>query len=198
MRTRSALTAVAAASVLLLTACGGGDEEPSSAPTTPAAEETTAEPTEEPAGEQQELEVDETITDDVMGHTIKVMKVIRDFDAPENRNIPERGGEWVLVEVDTTAGDKYSGGIQGGFRLVDADGELAGPATTILDDAMTEAGLTPWEGVSAGEQGTGWIAFQVNNRSDAYQLEYKRMAASVIGSDEQIDEQIWTVALPTS
>ncbi|RLV56485.1 DUF4352 domain-containing protein [Aeromicrobium phragmitis] len=197
MRTRSALTALAAASVLLLSACGGGDEEPSAEPT-PSAEETTAEPTEEPAGEQQELEVDETITDDVMGHTITVMKLIRDFDAPDNRNIPERGGEWVLVEVDTQAGDKFSGGIQGGFRLVDADGNLAGPATTILDNAMAEAGLTPWEGVSAGEQGTGWIAFQVNNRSDAYQLEYKRGAASVIGSDEQIDEQIWTVDLPTA
>jgi hypothetical protein len=158
---------------------------------------TAEEPMGEPAAAQQKIAVDETTKDDVMGHTIKVTGLARNFEAPNHANIPEGGGEWVLVEVDVKAGERYSGGVQGGFKLTSA-GELAGSATGIIDAEMTTAGFTPWEEASAGEQTQGWIAFQVNNRFDAYQLEYKRGAASVIGGGDPIEEKVWTIDLPTS
>lgn len=194
---RRSLAALAAASLFALTACGGSDDPATDA--SPSAEATTEaaadETTEAPAGSQQEIAVDEAIKDDVMGHAIKVTGLVRDFAAPDHTNIPEGGGEWVLVEVDVTAGKKYSGGVQGGFKLTSA-GQLAGSATGLIDDAMTSAGFTPWETASAGEHTTGWIAFQVNTRSGAYQLEYKRGAASVIGGGDPIAEKIWTIDLP--
>jgi hypothetical protein len=73
------------------------------------------------------LPVDQTIQDVVLGDTIKITGMMRDFQAPSRTNIPEGGGEWVLLELDTQAGEKFSGGVQGGFTLYQADGELAAP-----------------------------------------------------------------------
>ena len=197
--------AASAAAVLLLSlsACGGSDSsdgdtatttpDTSAATSAPAPEETT----ESPAAAQTEIAVDQTITDEEYGNTIKITKLVRDFQAPSKTNIPEGGGEWVLVQLDTTAGDKYSGGIQGGFTLY-SGGELAGTTTGIIDDDMSAAGFTPWEEASAGEQTTGWVAFQINNRADAYQFQYKRGAAKIIGQDKEIPEKIFSVDLPTS
>lgn len=191
------LAAIALTAGLVLSACGSDDTSTDSATTpsaAPTAEETTAEPA---ASEQTEIDVDETIEDDVLGDKISFTGLVRDFDAPSSPNIAGDGGEWVLVEVDATAGDKFSGGIAGGWKLV-SDGELAGSASGIIDDDMEAAGFTPWEDISSGESGTGWVAFQVNTRFDSYQLEFKRLAASVIGGGDPIPEKIWTVELPTS
>jgi len=192
---RRSLAALAAASLFTLAACGGSDE-PSADPK-PSAEATTEATTEAPAASQKKIAIDETIKDDVMGHVIKVTGLVRDFSSADHANITEDGGEWVLVEVDVTAGEKYSGGVQGGFKLT-SSGELAGPATGLIDDELKAAGFTPWETASAGEHTKGWIAFQVNSRFDAYQLEYKRGAASVIGGGDPIDEKIWKIDLPTA
>lgn len=197
--------AASAAAVLLLTlsACGGSDGgDDDTAATTPETSATTSSPepeetTDSPAAAQTEIAVDQTITDEEYDNTIKITALVRDFQAPSKTNIPDGGGEWVLVQLDTNAGDKFSGGIQGGFTLY-AGGELAGTTTGIIDDDMSAAGFTPWEEASAGEQTTGWVAFQINTRADAYQFQYKRGAAKIIGQDKEIPEKIYTVDLPTS
>jgi hypothetical protein len=196
------LATATASALLVLSACGGSDgsdgDAPSADPETSATASAAPETTDAPAAAQTKLAVDQTIQDDVLGDTIKVTGMVRDFQAPSRTNIPEGGGEWVLLELDTKAGDKFSGGVQGGFTLYQADGELAGSTTGIIDDDMTAAGFTPWETASAGEQTKGWVAFQVNTRADAYQLQYKRLAASVIGGGDPIPEKIWKIELPTS
>lgn len=199
---RLPLATAAAAALLVLSACGGGSDSgdgdtPAAAPETSA---TTSAPetSDAPAAAQQQIAVDQTIQDDVLGDTIKVTGLVRDFQAPSRTNIPEGGGEWVLLELDTAAGDKFSGGIQGGFSLYRTDGELGGSTTGIIDDDMTAAGFTPWETASSGEQTKGWVAFQVNTRADAYQLQYKRLGANVIGGGDPIPEKIWKIDLPTS
>ena len=205
-----------------LTACGGGDKESTTEPTTqsPEAEESTteAEETSESATEETSepeestssddasdpapsgeagtpVAVGETITDDVLGDTITIVQVIKGFPSTEYANITEDGGEFVLVEVDVTAGDLYSGGVQGGFKLL-SGGETAGSSTGIIDDELEAAGMTPFDGVSSGEAATGWVVFQVNSVKPSYELTYTRMAANVIGSDETIPEQVWTIPLP--
>lgn len=205
-----------------LAACGGGDDETTTDPTTQGtqAEETTtgAEETSESATEETSepeettssddasapaaggeagspVAVGETITDDVLGDTITIVQAIEGFPSTEFANITEDGGEFVLVEVEVTAGDLYSGGVQGGFKLL-SEGETAGSATGIIDDEIEAAGMTPFDGVDGGETGSGWVVFQVNSAKESYELTYTRMAASVIGSDETIPEQVWTIALP--
>ena len=206
MRTiiRLPLAAAVASVVLTVSACGGGSDSsegetaaPESSATTPEASE-APETTPAPAAAATAIPVDETIQDDVLGDTIKITGMVRDFQAPSRTNIPDGGGEWVLLEVDTKAGDKFSGGVQGGFTLYETGGELAGSPTGIIDEDMTAAGFTPWETASSGEQTKGWVAFQVNTRADAYQLQYKRLAASVIGGGDPIPEKIWKIDLPTS
>lgn len=196
---RLPIAAVSAALLLSLSACGGSDgsdDDTAPAETTssaPAPEETT----EAPAAEQTEIAVDQTITDPEYDNVIKITGLVRDFTAPSKPNIPDGGGEWVLVELDTTAGDKFSGGIQGGFTLYTGE-ELGGTTTGIIDDDMAAAGFTPWETASSGEQTKGWVAFQVNTRQDTYQLKYKRLAAKIIGQDKEIPEKIFSVDLPAS
>jgi len=203
---RLPLAAVAATVLLTVSACGGGSDSDGDAAASPETTTATPEATEPPettpapaaAAEPTTIPVDETIQDDVLGDTIKVTGMVRDFQAPSRTNIPDGGGEWVLLEVDTKAGDKFSGGVQGGFSLYESSGELAGSPTGIIDEDMTAAGFTPWETASSGEQTKGWLAFQVNTRADAYQLQFKRLAASVIGGGDPIPEKIWTIDLPTA
>jgi len=195
MKLRS--VAVATALALTLTACGSdeSDSGTESAPT--PTEETSTEATEAP--ESETLPVSVTIVDDVLGDTISVTQMVRDFASSDaGAAVIEGGGEFVLLELDLAAGDQFSGGIQGGWKLLTEDGELAGSATTILDEEMAAAGFTPLDAPSSGETATGWVAFQVNTRSDAYTFEYKRQAATVIGQDTEIPEQVWTEPLPTS
>lgn len=188
--------AVAAVVALSLTACGSDDTESESTPS-PTVEET--EDATEEAPESETLPVTITIVDDVLGDTISVTQLVRDFQPTDNGSaVVEDGGEFVLLELDLTAGDQFSGGIQGGWKLLTADGELAGSATTIVDEDMEAAGFTPLDNPSSGEAAKGWVAFQINTRADAYQFEYKRGAAKVIGQDTEIPEQIWTEDLPTS
>lgn len=188
--------AVAVVVALSLTACGSDDTD-SEASASPTVEETEDAP--EDAPESETLPVTLTIVDDVLGDTISVTQMVRDFQPTDNGTaVVEDGGEFVLLELDLVAGDQFSGGIQGGWKLLTADGELAGSATTIVDEDMEAAGFTPLDNPSSGEAAKGWVAFQVNTRSDAYQFEYKRGAAKVIGQDTEIPEQIWTEDLPTS
>jgi|UPI0003C7E9AE hypothetical protein len=192
-------TAVAAAVTLTLglAACGSDDSD-TSADTTPSPSVEETEDAEE-APESQTLPVDLTITDDVLGDTIRVTQMVRDFQPTEGGgSIVEDGGEFVLLELDLAAGDQFSGGIQGGWKLVGTDGELAGSSTSIVDADMEAAGFTPLEEPSSGETAKGWVAFQINTREDAYQFEYKRLAAKVIGQDTEIPEKIWTEPLPTA
>lgn len=164
------------------------DDSTSESPTSAADEDTAG------SGELEQTPVSQTITDDVMGHTINVTNVVRGFPIPDENESLKETGEIVLVEVDITAGDTYSGGVQGGFRLKSSDGQT-NARTTAFDDDVEAGGFTPFDGVSRGESGKAYVVFQVNEKSDGYSLLYKRSAAKVIGSDETIPEQEWEVPL---
>lgn len=202
MRKLIAATVIAAAS-FSLAACSD-DEPTSSSPTiSKAATEKSDESTESSesstsggasSAESEATPVSQTITDDVMGHTIKVTQLVRNFPVPDKNESLKETGEIVLVEVDITTGTQYSGGVQGGFKLKSADGQT-NAHTTAFKDEVTAAGYTPFDGVSKGETAKTWLAFQVNKKSDSYSLVYKRSAAKVIGTDEVIPEQEWEVPL---
>lgn len=211
------VTATAAVAVLL-TACGGGESEsgttqsastPSStSESTPsessASESESPESTETEAsesesgsaagGEMEEVEVGESVEDPELGNTVEVTKIVRDFASEDFANIAEDGGEIVLVEIDAKAGDEFSGGVNGPFKLR-ADGTDSS-STSIVDDELEAAGMTPFDGPSRGEEATGWLAFQVNTRADSYEFVYTRLAAKVIGSDKTFPKEEWAIELP--
>ncbi|QFQ31446.2 hypothetical protein EEW87_015595 [Janibacter melonis] len=211
------VTATAAVAVLL-TACGGGESESgttqsastssSTSESTPsessASESESPESTETEAsgsesgsaagGEMEEVEVGESVEDPELGNTVEVTKIVRDFASEDFANIAEDGGEIVLVEIDAKAGDEFSGGVNGPFKLR-ADGTDSS-STSIVDDELEAAGMTPFDGPSRGEEATGWLAFQINTRADSYEFVYTRLAAKVIGSDKTFPKEEWTIELP--
>ncbi|GAA1240177.1 hypothetical protein GCM10009633_11480 [Janibacter melonis] len=216
------VTATAAVAVLL-TACGGGESESgttqsastssstsestpseSSASESESPESTETESSETEAsesesgsaagGEMEEVEVGESVEDPELGNTVEVTKIVRDFASEDFANIAEDGGEIVLVEIDAKAGDEFSGGVNGPFTLR-ADGTDSS-STSIVDDELEAAGMTPFDGPSRGEEATGWLAFQVNTRADSYEFVYTRLAAKVIGSDKTFPKEEWTIELP--
>lgn len=221
-RTTPAAMIVAAALAVTLTACADGAAEDTGTAAAPAPAEDTAtqeavvedtveaapseEPSEDPseeaaAGEEaaaaggsgQELPYDQGLVDDVMGHQVRFTGLVRDFPAPAT--MEDFDGEILLVRVEATAGETYSGRVDGPFRLTSPDGR-ANARTNIADDDLAAAGYPPYEAPRSGESATGWISFQANTRSDTYTLEYERFAASVIGSDETIEQKIWEFPVP--
>lgn len=134
------------------------------------------------------------VKDDVLGNTIAFTAMVRNFPVPEKFESLKQDGELVLVEIDATAGKKFSGGVQGGWKLTTADGSL-GNATSIADKEMAAAGYPPFDAPSRGESAKGWVAFQVNDKADSYRLVYKRSAATVIGSDQVIPAKTWEFPL---
>ncbi|WP_203337575.1 hypothetical protein [Nocardioides limicola] len=201
------LAAAALAAALVLTGCSDSDAVDSAAdepvaesPTTPdspaPAEETEPEAEPEPeAGAPEKVELSEAFEDEELGHSFTITGLVRNFPVPDNFTSLRESGELVLVEVDVTAGSEFSGGVQGGFKITSPDG-TANSATTIAADAMEAAGFTPFTGVSRGESGIGWIAFQVNTKADTYTLNYERREASVIGQDRVIPAKVWEFPLP--
>ncbi|MET4079641.1 hypothetical protein [Janibacter sp. UYMM211] len=215
------VTATAAVAVLL-TACGGGEsgsgttqsastssstsestpsessasesESPESSETESSGTEASESDSGSAGGEMEEVEVGESVEDPELGNTVEVTKIVRDFASEDFANIAEDGGEIVLVEIDAKAGDEFSGGVNGPFKLR-ADGTDSS-STSIVDDELEAAGMTPFDGPSRGEEATGWLAFQVNTRADSYEFVYTRLAAKVIGSDKTFPKEEWTIELP--
>lgn len=208
---RLGTVAAACAASLALAACSGGDAtsdvtapspsassssggDESSPPTTPEAtpSETDSTPAEPAASTQ--TKISHVVKDDVLGNTITFASVVRDFPVPDDFPSLQEDGEIVLVQVDAQAGEKFSGGVQGGWGLTTPDG-APGNSTTIVDTEMAAAGYEPFDPPSRGESSKGWVAFQVNDRADTYTLEYKRSAANVIGSDKTIPAKTWEFPL---
>ena len=189
------------AAVLLaasLSACGGGDDPaPEAAPVADATSAPTASstPTEQastaPAtGSGEAVAVDQTITDDVLGHTVLVKSVVRGFPLPDRLTaLKDRGTEVVLVELEATAGTEFSAVVGASTFRVVPDGGQEASSTTVVDQEMTAAGYAPLKDVRTGETGTGWVAFTVEPADAPLVLRYKRGAAGVLGSGETIEAQ---------
>ncbi len=194
MPRRSLLPPALLASALLLTACSGSSGTSDTA--VPQAESTFARDSSAPAGQEEKLPVDETITDPVMGHEITVLNVVRDF--PVAADSPMADKELVLVEVEAAAGTEFFTGLPtSGFRLTEPGEEVPAPSTTAVVDDMDGAGSTPYTDVDAGGIATGWLAFVLSRPgATGLELEYERPAAGVIGSDEQVEAEVFSVPLP--
>lgn len=142
------------------------------------------------------------INDAVYGNAIKVLSLVRNFPIPARYPAIKGQREIVLVKMSFAAGSKYTGGIEASaFSIINAEGSDLNSQTTIVDDEMKAAGYAPFSNggtVSSGSSATGWVAFTVDPpNSSKLTLEYKRLAASVIGGGGSIPAKTFTVALAT-
>lgn len=207
----AALTASVLGLAFVLAGCGAADEpEPQEEPQEEVVEETaeaeeTAEEDDAPAesaGEAVEIPLDVTFSDPDMGDEISILGAVRGFPSEENADVYEDGGEIVLVEVEVAPGDEFGGAISvGAFAISWDDGaDFWNNDTRHVEEEMAEAGYPALEDVRRmdGETGTGWVAFFVDEVADTYIVEYERRAASVIGSDEEIDAFVETFEIPSA
>ncbi|MGO1975351.1 MAG: transcriptional regulator [Propionibacteriaceae bacterium] len=217
---RSTLMVAALGLTLVFTGCSSsGDEEaapdtrtsdvespstPAESPSAPADDsspEASDDETDAPAGES-EVEIAKTLKDPDIGDTVEIVSAVRDFPSEEKDDVITEGGEVVLVQVTITPGDEFGGRISdGNFKISwDDGGDFHTNDTRLIADEMEDADHPALEDISRRDGGehTGWIAFLVDEKADAYLLEYSRDAAKVIGSDEEIDEFSEEVEIPAS
>lgn len=165
-------------------------------------EEPASDEAEGPAGEATEVSMDVTFSDPDMGDDISILSAVRNFQSEENADVYEDGGEIVLIEVEVTPGQEYGGAISvGAFAISWDDGaDFWNNDTRHVEDDMAAAGYPALEDVRRmeGETGTGWVAFFAGDAANTYIIEYERRAASVIGSDEELDAFVETFEVPSS
>lgn len=151
----------------------GDDGAADAAATTPAstsAPEASSAPASEPAPSDTAPATAESavttapIVDDVFGNTITPTAIVRDFQASTPA---PAGGEYILVNVDVTAGNVYYGGFsETELALAAAGSDEEYPATaktSVIADDMRAAGYTPFEDLESGATGQGWVAFILVN-----------------------------------
>ncbi|MFJ9392505.1 transcriptional regulator [Nocardioides sp. NPDC101246] len=211
MRTRTTLRAYRSAAVglslgLALALTGCGSEETDSDADTVAEVESSApaseSPSAAPAAAEKEVKIGKTFKDPDMGDTIEVVSAVRDFPSTEEADLIAEGGEVVLLQVKIKPGTEYGGRIsEGNFEISwDQGADFEGSDTRLMTEELTAAKRTPLEDVQRRDGGehTGWIAFQVEEKTDTYLVEYERDGAKVIGSDKTIAEFTEQVEIPAS
>ena len=179
---RRALVSFLAATLLLsVSACGGDDDPPAKADKAESAGTPTPSKSRKAAPKRVEKVKTKTIKDDRFGHSIEAVKVIRNFPFPSTMGgVEERGDtELVLVNVRAKAGKKYFVSLaDGDFRLsTKKDDPQAAVPTSMVETEMRDAGYPPFREVGRGKSASGWLAFTLEDTTDApLYLSYKRLA----------------------
>ncbi|WP_171898826.1 hypothetical protein [Curtobacterium sp. UCD-KPL2560] len=144
------------------------------------------------------------IVDDQMGHEVQADQVVRKFPwTSAQSGLADRDDdEQVLVHVTVTAGTKYYSTVDCGTLRVKAHGRTESYAsqgtTTVIEDAMRDAGYPPLEKVDQGQSGSGWCAFSVTDPTPTLDLEYVRVAASGNDGTQVTAKDFYAEMVPTS
>lgn len=182
----------------LLVGCGSSTATPVAGSTSPAPASSASALTALPATGK--IAVNKLLTDPVLGDSVRVLHVVRRFPVPAT--LPAVAGkEIVLVEIRAQAGKKFNAGIlPSSFSVLEPSSPVPDPETTALVRVeMAAAGYPPFpaSGVASGKRGTGWLAFQLEQRgATGLELQLVRAAARVSGSSQTIPRKAFTVPLP--
>jgi hypothetical protein len=132
---------------------------------------------------------------------VTVLGLVRNFPVPPRYAVGFDGAELDLVQMTIKAGSKFSTGFPlSGLVLITADGQEGPENTDLVTEQMNAAGYQPLPagGPDTGQSATGWVAFKAEQAgSPTLTLRYKRGAASVIGSSQQIPAKTFDIPLVT-
>ena len=186
---------------LLFLALGGGKDEETETPTkrdTPAAvapekkEQSTT-------SSAEEIPLGKTISDPQMGYTIEAVSMsIGKVAIPEKFASAQSGKTAVAVTFKITDSGKFAGsGKNLLLRLVDSSNTSVSNSTSISKAEIASAGYKPLtEATETNNVVEGTHVYWVDSDNVAkLTLNYKRMAASVVGSTETIPAKEFTVEL---
>ncbi|MBP7807607.1 DUF4352 domain-containing protein [Candidatus Saccharibacteria bacterium] len=145
--------------------------------TTPTADTNNA-----AATELSEKAINETITDEALGTTIKVNKVRRNVPFNADLSALDKSQTSFAVEVTVTAGDKYGSTVSSSnFKLITGS-KTTSESDIPFQDYVAKEKLAVFETPTRGKSATGWLFFYVSkDQAEPASLRYARGEAKVIG-----------------
>ncbi len=132
--------------------------------------------------ELSEKAINETITDEALGTTIKVNKVRRNVPFNADLSALDKSQTSFAVEVTVTAGDKYGSTVSSSnFKLITGS-KTTSESDIPFQDYVAKEKLAVFETPARGKSATGWLFFYVtNDQAKTASLRYTRGEAKVIG-----------------
>jgi hypothetical protein len=207
-RLRRLATVGLVAPVVALAACSGESpvttDATASAPasTSPATASTTTAPTtaaaptttQAPAQRSVSSEVNASIKDPTLGHTLTARRVVRNFSWPAEQPVGAKQFEIVGVWVTMQAGSRFSASLDPSMLALVA----AKPAQTVTPTTEfgKRWGATALKPAKRAQTTAGWVFFKVDRgTSSALRLAFNRPAYEVSTTDKKIPASTFAVVL---
>ncbi len=132
--------------------------------------------------ELSEKTINETITDEALGTTIKVNKVRRNVPFNADLSALNKSQTSFAVEVTVSAGDKYGSTVSSSnFKLITGS-KTTSESDIPFQDYVAKEKLVVLETPTRGKSATGWLFFYVSkDQAEPASLRYARGEAKVIG-----------------
>ncbi len=132
--------------------------------------------------ELSEKAINETITDESLGTTIKVNKVRRNVPFNADLSTLNKSQTSFAVEVTVSAGDKYGSTVSSSnFKLISGS-KTTSESDIPFKDYVAKEKLVVLETPTRGKSATGWLFFYVSkDQAEPASLRYTRGEAKVIG-----------------
>ena len=132
------------------------------------------------------------IKDPVLGHVIKPQQMVRNVPWPEGNPVGEASFEIIAIEVEITAGSRYTATLGRGLLRLSTSTSKDTAVTTEFDDLLGK----PLPNASRGETTKGWIYYKVDRGSGSdVTLTYKRPEYEVSTTDKAIPAKSFSAKL---
>ena len=141
--------------------------------------------------------VDKTVSDTVVGHTVKVSQLSRNLTWPVGYRDQAAAFELVAVQMTWTAGATMTAPLSSSSLALLSGSAFPNRRDTMLDATMTAAGwpVLPME-LAPGQSTTGWMVFKVEPKgAAALTLQMTRPAVRDTTTKKTYAKEIVTVAL---
>lgn len=141
--------------------------------------------------------LDKSVSDTVVGHTVKVTQISRNLTWPAGYRDQAAAFELVAVQMTWTAGTKMTAPLSSSSLAVLSGSAFPNRRDTMLDATMTAAGwpVLPME-LAAGQSATGWMVFKVEPKgAAALTLQLTRPAVRDTTTKKTYAKEIVTVQL---
>jgi hypothetical protein len=141
--------------------------------------------------------LDKSVSDTVVGHTVKVTQISRQLEWPAGYRDQAAAFELIAVQMTWTAGAKMTAPLSSSALAVISGSAFPNRRDTVLDATMTAAGwpVLPME-LAAGQTATGWMVFKVEPKgATVLKLQLTRPAVRDTTTKKTYAKEIVTVQI---